>query len=83
MSLELFGGLVVKSAVNAPPCSQAPVRYVLDPTFHFCRSTYMNFLCHWMSSIKHLEHALLLAVCLNTWKFCCNDEKSGWSRACP
>jgi len=43
MSLELFGGLVVKSAVNAPPCSQAPVRYVLDPTFHFCRSTYMNF----------------------------------------
>jgi len=23
MSLELFGGLVVKSAANAPPCSQA------------------------------------------------------------
>jgi hypothetical protein len=34
---------------------------------------------------KHLEHASLLAVSayLVTWEFCCNDEESGWLRACP
>jgi hypothetical protein len=64
----------------------APERYDLDPILCFCRCSYMNFFyaigCH---HSKHLEYSSLLAVsaCLDTWKFCCNDEKSGWLRACP
>jgi len=46
----------------------------------------MNFFnangCH---HSKHLDCASLLAVsaCLDTGRFCCNDEESGWLRDCP